>query len=142
MRNPLNHMTVMFKKSSVLAAGGYQSCPGFEDYHLWARMLSHGFHLQNMDEVLVYARCGDGMQGRRGGYSYLKQDINFQLFLHETGFLTPTMLLRNILLRAPIRLTPASVRSQFYKRFLRIAAHDLKGAQRVSSPRRPAPLST
>ena len=33
---------VMFRKSAVLAAGGYQHFPLFEDYYLWIRMLMNG----------------------------------------------------------------------------------------------------
>ena len=29
----------MFRKSTVLAAGGYKHFPLFEDYYLWVRML-------------------------------------------------------------------------------------------------------
>ena len=38
-RNPINHPVVMFRKSAVLAAGGYRHFPLFEDYYLWIRML-------------------------------------------------------------------------------------------------------
>jgi glycosyltransferase involved in cell wall biosynthesis len=31
-RNPLNHMTVIFRKSAVLKAGNYQPFHGYEDY--------------------------------------------------------------------------------------------------------------
>lgn len=30
-RNPMNHMTVLFRREAVLAAGGYQDLKGFED---------------------------------------------------------------------------------------------------------------
>ena len=33
LRNPINHPVVMFKKEAVLAAGGYQHFPFFEDYY-------------------------------------------------------------------------------------------------------------
>ena len=32
----------MFRKSAVLAAGGYRHFPLFEDYYLWIRMLMNG----------------------------------------------------------------------------------------------------
>jgi glycosyltransferase involved in cell wall biosynthesis len=118
-RNPLNHMTVMFRKSSVLAAGSYEPCPGFEDYHLWARMLTRGYFLFNTDEILVYARSGDRMQARRGGFTYLKRDIAFQTFLYRIGFVTASESIHNILLRAPVRITPVFVRSLCYSLFLR-----------------------
>lgn len=33
-RNPLNHMSVMFRKSAVLSVGGYEQVSLFEDYFL------------------------------------------------------------------------------------------------------------
>jgi glycosyltransferase involved in cell wall biosynthesis len=118
-RTPMNHMTVVFRKASVVASGNYESCQGFEDYHLWARMLTLGYRLHNMNEVLVYARCGNGMQGRRGGLAYLKGEIKFQSFLRKMGLLDVAGSIRNILMRGPIRLAPASVRSLCYNLFLR-----------------------
>src|SRR5699024_6923018 len=43
-RNPFNHMTVMYKKKSVLGAGNYKHVRGlgYEDYDLWVRMLMNG----------------------------------------------------------------------------------------------------
>lgn len=119
LRNPLNHMTTMFRKDSVLSAGSYQPSPGFEDYHLWARMLMRGHCLHNMDDTFVYVRCGNGMQGRRGGLAYLKQDVAFQLFLCKMGLTTAPGCIRNIAMRTPIRLAPTFVRSICYKLFLR-----------------------
>lgn len=118
-RNPLNHMTVMFRRASVLGAGNFQPCAGFEDYHLWARMLTLGYRLHNLSEVLVFARCGNGMQGRRGGIAYLQQEIKTQLLLHRMGLLDARECIRNIMLRAPVRLAPRRVRSMFYSIFLR-----------------------
>jgi O104-antigen biosynthesis beta-1,3-galactosyltransferase len=118
-RNPINHVTAVFRKSAVLAAGSYQSFHGFEDYHLWARMLRLGYHLYNIEEILVCVRVGNGMQGRRGGFSYFKREIAFQSYLREIGLLSATEFIGNILLRAPIRLTPECVRAQCYKLLLR-----------------------
>ncbi|HIV42009.1 MAG TPA: glycosyltransferase, partial [Candidatus Mediterraneibacter guildfordensis] len=41
-RDGFNHMSVMFKKKSVLAAGNYQSCLLMEDTLLWANMFMNG----------------------------------------------------------------------------------------------------
>jgi glycosyltransferase involved in cell wall biosynthesis len=38
-KNPFNHMTVIFKKSSVQSVGGYQHHYLMEDYNLWLRLL-------------------------------------------------------------------------------------------------------
>ncbi len=40
-RNLFNHSTVIFKRSAFKDAGGYDSrCDGFEDWHLWSRMVT------------------------------------------------------------------------------------------------------
>ena len=118
-RNPLNHVTVMFRRESVLNAGSYQPCEGFEDYQLWVRMLGRGCRLHNLPEVLVYVRCGNGMHRRRGGFSYFLRELAFQRFLHRSGMLTLPGVARNVLLRAPIRIAPVFIRSFCYERFLR-----------------------
>jgi glycosyltransferase involved in cell wall biosynthesis len=118
-RNPMNHMTVVFRKASVVASGNYESCQGFEDYHLWARMITLGYRLQNMDDILVYVRSGKGMQDRRGGLAYLKGEIEFQSFLRKMGLVDAAGSFLNILVRGPVRLAPNAVRSMFYNLFLR-----------------------
>lgn len=118
-RNPLNHVTAMFRRQSVLDAGSYQPCEGFEDYHLWARMLARGCGLHNLPDVLVHVRCGNGMQRRRGGFSYFLRELAFQRFLYRTGLLALPEVARNVLLRAPLRIAPAFIRSFCYQRFLR-----------------------
>jgi len=102
-----------------LAAGNYRSCLGFEDYDLWARMLMKGNQFHNLEEVLVHVRSGNGMQSRRGGTSYLKQEINLQLRLYGMSFFSAAQCAMNILLRAPIRLVPVPLRSWLYQVFLR-----------------------
>lgn len=124
-RNPLNHMTVMFRRSAVLEAGGYQTAHGFEDYHLWARMLVKGFQLHNLDEELVLVRCGNGLQSRRGGWRYVVQEARFQRYLHEIGFISALRMAGNLLIRTPVRMFPDSVRAFFYKHLLRHKASNL-----------------
>ena len=118
-RTPMNHMTVVFRKSSVVAAGNYESCQGFEDYHLWARMLTLGYELRNLKDVLVYARCGNGMQARRGGFAYLRREIRFQSFLRRMGLLDMAGSVWNILIRGSVRLAPDSIRALLYRSLLR-----------------------
>ena len=76
-RNPINHPASAFKISSVLAAGGYQEMPFFEDWYLWIRMFHAGFKIQNIDDFLVSFRATDAMVARRYGLSYVKHELNF-----------------------------------------------------------------
>ena len=40
-KNMFNHSTVIYKKSAVIEAGGYDpECDGFEDWHLWVRVVT------------------------------------------------------------------------------------------------------
>ena len=57
-RCPVNHPTVVYKKSKVLAADGYQGFP--EDYILWINMIMNGckfYNLQKFAMVSVFLRC-------------------------------------------------------------------------------------
>ena len=47
-RCPMNHMTVMFKKSKVIEAGGYLDWHYNEDYYLWIRMYLSGAIFSNL----------------------------------------------------------------------------------------------
>lgn len=118
-RNPFNHMTVMFRKEAVLKAGNYQEMPMFEDYFLWARMLSNGCKMINLDDVLVYARLGNGMYKRRGGLSYVRRMINCQKAFLALGFISLPQYMKNITVRLPVALVPNGMRKMFYNLFLR-----------------------
>ena len=113
-RNPINHMTVMFRKKSVQRAGGYRHFPGFEDYGLWVRMIRNGAYLANLPEVLVAARTGDAMIRRRRGWEYARREWRFQRWMKEVGFLSSVEMYRNLSLRVPPRLLPGSLVQRVY----------------------------
>lgn len=78
-RNPINHMTVLFRKSKILQLGGYPNLLYKEDYGLWLMALKQGLNVHNIDKVLVTATAGDSMIKRR---SNLKSIISeWYLFL-------------------------------------------------------------
>lgn len=98
-RNPMNHMTVMFKKSHVQDAGSYMGFEKFEDYYLWIRMLSKGYKFVNIDKMCVHARVDENSYKRRSGLSYFKQTMKLQMELKRLGFVDNTRLLLNIIVR-------------------------------------------
>ncbi|MGN7614196.1 glycosyltransferase [Magnetococcales bacterium HHB-1] len=57
--SPLAHPTVMFRRQSIIDLGGYRDGPFPEDYDLWLRMVSKGFQLQKLSEILVHWRESD-----------------------------------------------------------------------------------
>ena len=105
-RNPLNHMTVIFRKSAVLAAGNYQPFQGYEDYLLWVRMLLNGARLANLEEPLLNARVGNNMYARRHGIHFFRQELKLQREFRRLRFITLPAYYRNLMLRALPRLLP------------------------------------
>lgn len=118
-RNPINHMTVMFRKSTVLEAGNYQYAPLYEDYDLWVRMLLGGKKFANLKDTLVYARTGKNMYERRGGLQYAKQEIRMQTSFYKLGFISHFSLIKNLAFRIPVRLMPNKLRGTIYSILLR-----------------------
>jgi len=118
-RNPLNHPTVLLRKSAVLASGSYKSCLMFEDYFLWARMIKAGYKIANMPEALVETQADYDYFTRRGGMRYVRYEFQFTERLVEIGFFSPTERILFLLARTPFRVLPRGIRSLLYKCLLR-----------------------
>jgi len=118
-RNPLNHMTVMFRKSEILKVGNYQHFPLLEDYALWSRLLSGGGKIANLPEVLVYMRTNDGMYERRGGSDYFRQYVKLRKEQKKLGLLKNVEYIVALMLTAGMTLQPSGFRRMFYRRVLR-----------------------
>lgn len=118
-RNPFNHMTVMYRKEAVLEAGNYQPLNGYEDYYLWVRMLKQGAVAHNFNEVLVYARGGEDMYERRGGWKYYLDGREAQKKIFEVGLGSKKDYAIRMASQTLVNLVPNKVRGFLYKQFLR-----------------------
>lgn len=118
-RCPLEHPAVMFKKKSVLKAGGYQHFYLFEDYYLWIRMLVNGCKLYNIQEFLLYFRCSNDSFKRRGGRKYAMSEVSLINEFRKLGFLSWYDVIVNVCIRFPVRILPNQLRAWFYQTFLR-----------------------
>lgn len=118
-RNPLNHMTVLFRRDSVIAAGLYPEYHLYEDYVLWVKMLVRGCVIRNLPDVLVLARAGRAMTDRRGGVAYVRSEVAAQRYFYSLGFLTFWQLCLNISIRTLARIVPSGVRHLSYAKILR-----------------------
>lgn len=114
-RNPLNHMTVMFRKEAVLGAGSYQHFPLLEDYHLWSRMLASGCRLANIDSVLVNARIGSSFAEKRGGRDYWNWYKKLRQLQKEWGYLSGAEYLLSLCLTFIMTRQPAKTREKTYR---------------------------
>lgn len=117
-RDAFNHMTVMYKKSSVLAAGSYQDCPLMEDSLLWVNLFLNNATAMNIDDNLVYVRIGKGMYERRGGWAYFKKYKRARACIYATGFITPWDYYYTLAIQFIVAVIPNSLRSYIYKHFL------------------------
>ncbi len=80
-RNPMNHVSVCIKRSSLDKCGGYEPLPQLEDYFLWLKMLNAGLKLGNMPDVLVKVRVGSGFIKRRGSKKLVSGWLKLQRYM-------------------------------------------------------------
>jgi glycosyltransferase involved in cell wall biosynthesis len=113
-RNPMNHMTVLFRKAAVEDAGGYMPMNGFEDYFLWMRMLMKGRQFANLPYVLVKARTGSGMIARRQGWQYVKDELTLEKAAYQMGFWSFFDISRNMVTRVFPRMLPVVIVEKLY----------------------------
>lgn len=114
LRSPFNHMSVMFRKDAILAAGNYRHLPSFEDYDLWLRVLKSGYQCENLDQVLVLARIGNGLMQRRSGWNYVRSELKAVSGFHQYHLIPLPVLGFNLLTRFILRIAPRSVRKLAY----------------------------
>lgn len=118
-RSAYNHMTVMFKKSSVLKAGNYEHAPLMEDDMLWTRMILAKCKGKNVDEYLVYVRTGLSMIERRGGWSYFKKYKASRKKVYELGLASYWDYIYTLIVQLIVALVPTSIRKFVFEKALR-----------------------
>ena len=118
-RNPINHMTVAYKKTIILKYGGYPNIKFMEDYALWIKLLVNNCKIINMPNVLVYARTGENMIKRRGGIFYLISEFSLQFYMFSLGFKNCFQALYHFFIRSIIFMLPYPIKNIFYHYVLR-----------------------
>ena len=113
-RNPLNHMTVIFRKEAVLSSGNYVTFHGYEDYYLWVRMLHNNINIVNLPEIMVYARIKD-IYSKRRGIKLFTIEFDLQKKILGIGFINKMNFISNIFFRALPRLLPVGCLKLVYK---------------------------
>lgn len=120
IRCPFNHMSVMYKKSAVLKAGGYLDLFWNEDYFLWIRMQLAGAKFANTGTILVNVRTGADMYARRGGKHYFQSEKYLQKYMLEHKMITRSTYISNILKRRIIQIyLPNWLRGWVFRKFAR-----------------------
>lgn len=118
-RSAYNHVTVMFKKNSVLKSGNYEDAPLMEDDMLWTRMILAKCKGKNVDEYLVYVRTGLSMIERRGGWSYFKKYKASRKKVYELGLASYWDYIYTLIVQLIVALVPTSIRKFVFEKALR-----------------------
>ena len=119
-RCPLNHVTVIIRKSAMEKSGGYQHWHYNEDYYLWSRMYLSGAKFANLPNVLVNVRVGKDTYRRRGGCKYYKSERDLFKFMYKNKIINWLEYQEAKLIRFIVQvLMPNGVRQWFFKTFAR-----------------------
>lgn len=119
-RCPFNHMTVMFKKSDVIAVGNYQDWHYNEDYYLWIRMAEADCKFANLPDTLVNVRVGKEMYARRGGWKYFKSEKGIQDYMLKRNIISFPRYLFNVAVRFCVQVAmPNKVRGFIFQKLFR-----------------------
>jgi len=116
--DPFSHPTVVYRRSAVERAGGYQPLGLMEDYWLFARMIDTGANVGNLAEPLVMYRVGAGAYARRGGRAQWRSELALQRAMRGIRFTSRWQFLRNIGIRGAYRFVPEPVRRVAYRRLI------------------------
>ena len=108
-KNPLNHMTVMFKKKKILDLGGYPNIKFKEDYGLWIMAYLKKYKIKNINEPLVYTNVNlDTFSRRKNFESIISEFLLLKLILNKKIWLLPISLFSSFL-RVLFLLLPSSI---------------------------------
>ncbi|MCC4328786.1 glycosyltransferase [Limosilactobacillus reuteri] len=117
-RNPFNHPTIMIKTKALVEVGGYLPFGNLEDYYLWARILSSGYKVKNVDKTLTYMRVDEGLYSRRGKLSNIIYFYKLRKYLREHSFVNRFEEILGDAIAIINIIIPSKIRKYIYQRML------------------------
>ncbi len=118
-RSAFNHPAVMYRKSKVLAAGGYSDLRRNQDVDLFGRMLFGGCEAENIGESLLFFRSNDDLAKRRRSWQNTKSYIDTIGRFWKMGYASLFDYLFVAAAQTAMFLMPVSLQHFVYKKFLR-----------------------
>lgn len=117
-RQPFNNMTVMYKKSAVLQAGGYKAMTRGEDYDLYVRMLLKNCYCKNINDDLVYARIKDKRADRRTSFDTYLGFLKTRWYAFKAGYSNLMDVFVACAAQTAVFLAPSFLQGFIYKNVL------------------------
>lgn len=117
LRSPINHPSVMFKKSVWVKVNGYKTNLFPEDYFFWLEARKHEIKFTNLAIVLVHMRTNDKFYKRRSGMKYLKNEVKMLTLAKNQNLLSTKYYFLQIALKSIIRLLPSILIARIYNSF-------------------------
>ena len=118
-RSALNHPAVMYRKSAVMAEGGYSDLKRNQDVDLFGRMLFKGYKAENIDEALLWFRSSDELAARRKSWENTKSYIGTIKKFWKMGYSSFSDYVKVAVAQTGMFLLPASLQNWVYRKFLR-----------------------
>ena len=118
-RSAFNHPAVMYRKSAVLAEGGYSNLKRNQDVDLFGRMLFKGYKAENIDEALLWFRSSDELAARRKSWENTKSYIETIKKLWKMGYSSFGNYAMVAVAQIGMFVLPTRMQNWVYKKFLR-----------------------
>ena len=86
LMNPINHMSVMFKKDRIINLGGYPEIKYKEDYCLWFLAKLSNYNIVNLEAPLVKSRLDEKTLKRRKNIDAIYSELKMQSLIVKKNF--------------------------------------------------------
>lgn len=118
-RSAFNHPAVMYRKSAVLAVGGYGDLKRNQDVDLFGRMLYHGYKAENIDEALLWFRSSEELAARRKSWENTWSYIDTIKKFWKMGYSSFLDYFIVAVAQTGMFILPTSIQKWVYRHFLR-----------------------
>jgi len=118
-RSAFNHPVVMYKKTDVLARGGYADLRRNQDVDLFGRMLFTGCKAENIGESLLYFRSNNDLAKRRKSWENTRSYIDTIKKFWKMGYANFADYAVVAVAQTSMFFMPVKIQHWVYKNFLR-----------------------
>lgn len=118
-RSAFNHPVVMYRKSAVMAVGGYADLKRNQDVDLFGRMLFKGCKAENIDEALLWFRSNIELATRRKSWENTKSYIMTIKKFWKMGYSSFGNFAMVAVAQTAMFIMPTKMQNWVYKKFLR-----------------------